>query len=101
VASLRADSDALDVKLQALRGGAALVSAADVAAAEKSFGAMLAAWARRRRVFLNIWGEVSQNMEGKESDLFEEMGVETDEAVGEALGDYQRLLGPANKRAKP
>lgn len=99
VSALQTEAGALESKLAALRGGAVLISTADVEAAEKTFAAMMGAWARRRRTFLNIWDAVSENMDGKQSDLFEEMGVETDEAVGEALSTYQILL-PRNKRAR-
>ena len=54
---------------------------------------------RRRRMYLNIWDAVSENMEGRQSDLFEEIGVETDEAVGEVLSTYQKLL-TKNKRPR-
>jgi len=100
VASLLAESQALEARLAALRGGAApLISAADVAGVEASFGKMMEAWSRRRRMFLNIWDAVSENMEGRQSDLFEEIGVETDEAVGEVLSTYQKLL-TKNKRPR-
>lgn len=99
VESLQAESTALEAKLAALRSGAPLMSAADVAAVETTFTRLMDAWGRRRRMFLNIWDGVSENMDGNRSALFEEIGVETDEAVGEVLGTYQKLL-PQNKRAR-
>ena len=37
---------------------------------------------KRRSTFLNIWATISEGMEGKESDLFDEIGVENDASVG-------------------
>jgi 26S proteasome regulatory subunit, ATPase 3, interacting protein len=90
----------LDKKLAVIRSGAGpRISATDVANVEKGLATMVAEWSRRRRMFNNIWAAVSENIEGKQADLFEQMGVDTDEMVGEVLSNYQTLL-PQNKKAR-
>lgn len=59
-------SAALEGKLERLRGGAALVSAADVARVEGLFAKMLEGWQRHKRIFMCIWNQVAENMEGKQ-----------------------------------
>lgn len=96
---LQKTADDLDKKLSAARSGAQQISAADVTKVESSFSKMMEAWAKRRRIFNNLWDAVSENMDGKQSALFEDIGIETDEAVGEVLSNYQKLL-QQNKRLK-
>ena len=91
-------ADSLDKRLALCRNGPQ-VSAADVAAADKALAAMVDAWQRRRRMFLNVWEAVSENIDGKQADLFEDIGIDTDEAVGEVLATYQKLL-PQSKKVK-
>ncbi|RMZ55035.1 hypothetical protein APUTEX25_005661, partial [Auxenochlorella protothecoides] len=89
-----------ETKLAAHRGGGIVaVSAEDVAAAEQRFATGLTAWERYRRMFRDIWDTVSENLEANQADVFEDMGVETDEAIGETLAAYQHLL-PGRKKAK-
>ena len=58
---------------------------AQKAAAEQSLGRCLGEWRRRRGIFRAVWDAVSEGMEGKQADLYEEIGVETDEAAGVSL----------------
>jgi 26S proteasome regulatory subunit (ATPase 3-interacting protein) len=60
---------------------------------------MLDVWAKRRRMFMNLWLEMSENIEGKQADIFEDIGVDTDEAVGESIEMYRKLLA-SNKKGK-
>lgn len=58
---------------------------------------MLDTWACRRRIFKNIWDAISENMDEKQSSVFEDIGIETDEACGEILATYQKLLTQSKK----
>jgi 26S proteasome regulatory subunit (ATPase 3-interacting protein) len=60
---------------------------------------MLDVWAKRRRIFMNLWSEMSENIEGKQADIFEDIGIDTDEAVGESVDMYRRLLA-SNKKGR-
>lgn len=98
--SLQQQAEELDKKLAGHRTGTSVViSTSDIETAESELGKMLDHWARRRRIFLSIWDAVSENMDEKQSDIFEDIGVETDEACGEALSVYQKLL-PQEKKFK-
>lgn len=57
--------------------------------------ALLAAqqvYRKRRSVFRSIWGTISEGLDGKEADLFEEMGVEGDAAAGYDAARIERFL---------
>ncbi|KAG2447820.1 hypothetical protein HYH02_007276 [Chlamydomonas schloesseri] len=86
-------------KLAMLESNAVLITAEERAAAEKALAKTLEAWRKRRSMFKNIWGAISENMDGKQADLFEEIGVETDEAAGADMAEAERLL-PSNKRSR-
>jgi hypothetical protein len=45
----------MKAKVDALKGGAVLVSAADRAAAEKALSAALDVWRKRKAMFRSIW----------------------------------------------
>lgn len=57
---------ALEGKLGALRSGAVLISKADVEKVEKLFTTALEGWRRHKRIFMAIWNQVSENLEGKQ-----------------------------------
>lgn len=56
----------LGAKLAALRGGATLVSSEEVAAVEAQVSQALDGWRRHKRIFMSIWHQVSENMDGKQ-----------------------------------
>lgn len=98
--SLQQQAENLDKKLAGHRTGTSVViSTSDIQNVESDLGKMLDHWARRRRIFRSIWDAVSENMDEKQSDLFEDIGIETDEACGEVLSVYQKLL-PREKKFK-
>ncbi|KAG7667917.1 putative Homologous-pairing protein 2-like protein [Nannochloris sp. 'desiccata'] len=98
--SLQERSEILNKKLASHRSGAGpKISASDVSAAETKLQRMLDVWSKRRRTFMNLWSEMSENIEGKQADIFEDIGVDTDEAVGETLEMYRKLLA-SNKKGK-
>ncbi|GFH20412.1 uncharacterized protein HaLaN_17524 [Haematococcus lacustris] len=89
----------LQRRLEPLKTGAVLVSAADKAAAEKALATNLEHWRKRRSIFKNIWSTMSESIEGrKEAEVFEEMGVDTDEAVGADLKGLEGLAGAKRRR---
>jgi hypothetical protein len=91
-------AETLDKKLAIHRSGQGpRISASDIASSEAQLSKMLDAWACRRRIFRNIWDAVSENMDEKQSAVFEDIGIETDEACGEILATYQKLLTQSKK----
>ncbi len=98
---LQQTSEALNKKLAGHRAGVGpKISTSDVTAAETRLRTLLDAWDRRRRVFNGLWSDMSENIEGKQKDIFEDIGVETDEGVGEAAGTYRKLLASGPKKAR-
>lgn len=55
------------------------------------------AWRKRRTLFRTIWDTLSESLDGKQSELFEEMGVETDESAGVSYKEVEALL-PKRRR---
>jgi 26S proteasome regulatory subunit (ATPase 3-interacting protein) len=93
IKELESQAAELEARAAPLRaGGAELVTPAQKAAAEASLARCLGEWRRRRGVFRAIWDAVSEGIEGKQSDLFEEIGVETDEAAGVCVQEVGSLL---------
>jgi 26S proteasome regulatory subunit (ATPase 3-interacting protein) len=90
----------MEGKLVSLRSGASVISPEEVAKVEKDFSRLLDVWARRKRIFRDLWDAVSENLDAKQADMFEEMGVETDEAIGEVLSVYQKLLSQSKRPRK-
>uniref|UniRef100_A0A061R3R7 Homologous-pairing protein 2 homolog n=1 Tax=Tetraselmis sp. GSL018 TaxID=582737 RepID=A0A061R3R7_9CHLO len=50
------------------------------------------AWRKHRDIFRAAWDSISENIEGSTSELFEEIGVETDDAAGVSLREHEQLL---------
>ncbi|KAK2079777.1 hypothetical protein QBZ16_002172 [Prototheca wickerhamii] len=90
IAERQRESEEVRAKLaRARESEEAEVSAEDLEAAEKAFSKGVQTWERLRKMFRNIWDTVRENVDANQADLFEEMGVDTDEAVGEPLSNYQ------------
>ena len=99
IAAANASISELEGKLSALRaeGAPPPVSAEDMAAAAKKLSTNLAAWSSKKAIFKEVWDAVSENLDTKNpKDLFEEIGVETDEGAGVSLAELKSLL-PASR----
>ncbi|EFJ43662.1 hypothetical protein VOLCADRAFT_109964 [Volvox carteri f. nagariensis] len=86
-----------ETKLKAFKAGSVLVTPEERAAVEKSLTTNLGWWRKRRAMFKNIWSTISEGLDGKQKDLFEEIGIETDEAAGADMAEAERLL-PKKRR---
>lgn len=64
---------------------------------EKQLAGYLEFWRKRRSMFKAVWSAISEGLDGKQSDLFEEIGIETDEAVGADMGMAEQLM-PKKRR---
>ena len=87
----------LQKRVAALRGdsSAPRVCAADMAAAQKKAADAVSAWAKRRAAFKECWDAITENMDRNPKSLFDEIGVETDEAAGVCLADVRAVVGTA------
>ena len=53
----------------------------------------MAAWSSQKAIFKEVWDAVSENLDTKNPrDLYEEIGVETDEGAGVNLAELKTLL---------
>ncbi|GLC39525.1 Homologous-pairing protein 2 [Pleodorina starrii] len=86
-----------EAKLKMLKAGSVLVTAEERAAVEKTLLTNLDWWRKRRGMFKNIWSAISEGLDGKQADLFEEIGIETDEAAGADMAEVERLM-PKKRR---
>lgn len=106
-------------KLRLLKQGGALVSKAEREKAEEVFTHNMAHWAKRKRVFRELWCAVaagllwfvcgiscghrdamSENIDCNRGQMLEDMGVETDEAAKCEYARLADLLPTAPKRPR-
>lgn len=86
-------AESLNKKLAIIRGdGESRISSSDIARVESKLSKYVKEWSRRKRIFMNIWDTVSENLDGKQADLFEDIGIDSDESIGELLSKYQKLV---------
>lgn len=85
-----------ETKLNSLQAGTNIVSESERKQVEQLFKENLGHWRKRRRVFKDIWDTVSESINRRKADLFEELGIETDDA--ELLIKQQNLEPKSNKR---
>ncbi|KAJ1996959.1 PSMC3 interacting protein [Coemansia thaxteri] len=71
-------------RLAQLRSGE-VISPAERSKIEKEHATMLKSWLARKRIFKSISDTIAEGYPGKLKDLFDELGVETDEAAGADL----------------
>lgn len=62
----------------------------------QSLARYLEAWRKRKALFRETWGAISEGLEGKQADLFEQIGVDSDEAVGADVKALGALLQGAS-----
>lgn len=97
---LQEQSELLSKKLAGHRSGAGpKISSKDVTDAETKLKKYLDAWEKRRRTFNSIWADMSENIDRKQKDVFDDIGVETDEAVGEVASTYRKLITSSSSLA--
>ena len=99
IAAANASISELEAKLHALRADSAPppVSAEDMAAASKKLSTTLAAWSSNKATFKEVWDAVTENLDTRNpKDLYEEIGIETDEGAGVSLAELKSLL-PASR----
>ncbi|GBG00211.1 hypothetical protein Rsub_12992 [Raphidocelis subcapitata] len=100
IAELKTKTDARAAKLSQLQGGTTLVTPEEREKVEKAFVGAMDAWRKRRGIFRSIWDTISEGLEGKQADLFEEIGIETDEAAGVSWSELVEMLPKPGKRRK-
>jgi len=96
IATLQTEVQTDEAKLSNLQGGKELISEVDRQKAEQLFSTNLEHWRRRRRIFLDIWDIVSENIDRRKAELFEELGIEAEDS--DLLAEHTKLKPNSNKR---
>ncbi|EIE19318.1 TBPIP-domain-containing protein [Coccomyxa subellipsoidea C-169] len=81
-----------NARLGPLKSSTKLVTALERQAVEKAFTESMDHWAKRKRMFKAIWDQVSENIDQNVKELWEEIGVESDEAADVNLPLMQQLM---------
>ncbi|KAJ2873189.1 PSMC3 interacting protein, partial [Coemansia aciculifera] len=81
IAKLAHEIKTNEERLTQLRSGE-VISPEERKKIETEHAAMLKLWSSRKRIFKNISDTIAEGYPGKIKDLFEELGVETDESAG-------------------
>ncbi|KAJ3008695.1 hypothetical protein HKX48_008389 [Thoreauomyces humboldtii] len=83
LAVLETENTTLENRLSTLRSGnSKQPSAEDRKRIDADLEAMRKEWRKRKRMFNDMWGAVTENIQGSLSELRETMGIETDESAG-------------------
>ncbi|CAL8468300.1 g7840 [Coccomyxa elongata] len=98
IQELKAQWEEASAKLATLKSTAKLVTAAERSAVEKAFAEAMDQWAKRKRMFRSIWDQVSENIDQNVKELWEEIGVESDEVADVDLAQMQQLLPKRTRR---
>lgn len=76
---MQKEAEELDKKLARVRGaGAKQVSSEDIQQVEKAIQKHIGTWKSRKRSFNNVWSHVSENFDGNQKALFEDLGIDED-----------------------
>ncbi|KAJ3068885.1 hypothetical protein HDU99_003079, partial [Rhizoclosmatium hyalinum] len=82
-ATLKAENEKLEERLQALRSGTRKLTVEDKNRADKKLDANRKEWRVRRKYFKDAWNMMNESMTRQQAnDILEEIGIETDEMVG-------------------
>ncbi|RKO99515.1 hypothetical protein CXG81DRAFT_14400 [Caulochytrium protostelioides] len=84
-AALQAQADELRTRLAPLEAGQSHVSEKEIKAIRDRRTAALRQWRLRKKLFKDMWDTITENMPTKPKDLMEDLGIETDEAVGAVM----------------
>ncbi|BDA43751.1 Homologous-pairing protein 2 homolog [Coccomyxa sp. Obi] len=98
IQELKAQWEEANAKLATLKSSTKLVTAAERSAVEKAFAEAMDHWAKRKRMFRSIWDQVSENIDQNVKELWEEIGVESDEVADVDLAQMQQLLPKRTRR---
>ncbi|TPX57585.1 hypothetical protein PhCBS80983_g03713 [Powellomyces hirtus] len=82
--SLSIENKQFEERLATLRSGSTGVkmSAEERKKIDAELDRILKEWRRRKRMFGDMWGAVTENIQGNLHELREAIGIETDEAAG-------------------
>ncbi|KAK2947222.1 putative Homologous-pairing protein 2 like protein [Blattamonas nauphoetae] len=89
IAKYEADNEESSAKLTRLQDGGIMIDEEYKDRVCLQYGTMMAEWKYRRKMVMDIMGQMADSMEKKLQDLAEEAGIETDEAVNLPLKEVE------------
>lgn len=99
-AKLKIEVKEMEGKLTTLREGTTLMKPEDRKAVEDAYSNKISQWRKRKRIFKDLWGLITENMPKDLKEFKEELGVEYDEDVGVNLQSYSELIALGRKRKR-
>uniref|UniRef100_A0A0E0P0B0 Homologous-pairing protein 2 homolog n=1 Tax=Oryza rufipogon TaxID=4529 RepID=A0A0E0P0B0_ORYRU len=99
-AKLQREVHEMEEKLNKLRSGVILVKPEDKKIIEESFSEKVNQWRKRKRMFKELWDNITENSPKDQKEFKEELGIEYDEDVGVNLQSYSDMLTSLSKRRK-
>uniref|UniRef100_A0A0A9EVW0 Leucine zipper with capping helix domain-containing protein n=1 Tax=Arundo donax TaxID=35708 RepID=A0A0A9EVW0_ARUDO len=99
-AKLQSEVQEMEEKINKLRSGVILVKPEDKKIIEDSFSEKVNQWRKRKRMFKELWDNITENNPKDQKGFKEELGIEYDEDVGVNLQSYTDMLASLNKRRK-
>lgn len=97
-AQLAAELTEKDAKRNALGDGSKLTSKEDKLKLEQNYYDTKLLWKRYKRIVKDIAGHIGEATGKKNSELFEDMAVETDESVNIKISDFPDIQNPSKSR---
>lgn len=88
---LSSEIEVLESKVVSLREGSVLVTPEERLEVQRAYDHKLGLWRRRKKIYQELWGMITESMTESLKDLKEEIGIETDEDVGCSIVDYSNL----------
>lgn len=88
VADLKVTNQAATEKVAALTAAAGNIKPEDKARIEKEYNANVGEWKKRKRLIKNITDTILENYPKSKKALYDDIGVETDEAAGIDIGTF-------------
>ncbi|KAI8818713.1 Tat binding protein 1-interacting protein [Fimicolochytrium jonesii] len=87
--AVEAENESYESRLSTLRSGAAVsnMSVEDRAKLDRDLDTMRKHWRIRKRMFNEMWGTVTESIQGNLAEFRETVGIETDEMVGLNIND--------------
>lgn len=86
-----------ETQLEPLRKEGPQINTKERQKAEEEFAICMDQWRKRRAIFKRIWDTISENITQTKTELFEELGIETDDQLGYSIDEFSRLL-PKRRR---
>eukprot|EP00178_Gracilaria_changii_P019376 TRINITY_DN561_c1_g1_i4.p6 TRINITY_DN561_c1_g1~~TRINITY_DN561_c1_g1_i4.p6 ORF type:complete len:238 (-),score=66.07 TRINITY_DN561_c1_g1_i4:5075-5788(-) len=98
VEELTGDTESKEKKLASLGDGSALISKEEKTELELSYHQSRSLWKKYKRTVMDITDAIGEASGKKRAELFEELGIESDEAANVKLSDFPEMKNHAKRK---